>query len=202
MKTNKSAFNVWGVLFVGLWVPILYLLFYIPYDEYIFLRKIESSFSKTDSKTFKIKEITDFDWDAVCVFSQYNILPPTLDETALAQAFEETYKYDYKNVKGYLPSRWSPAFWGAFLFIHDGKVIKTLTYDTWGLRYSTAKGWHRYYLKLNTSGTEAYFTEAYFLDEAATLNDGCINREDAAFIKHSYGKDYVILATNLKKDKD
>ena len=109
MKKSKKDLFLYGLLAVMV-LPILYWYFYIPHNEYSFLREIEKEFRKTKSQTIKIEALTDFDWDAVCVFSQYSILPPTSDERALAKAFEKTYKYNYENIKGHLPSRWSPAF--------------------------------------------------------------------------------------------
>lgn len=192
MKARKALLYLVSIVIFG---SISYIYFYIPSHAKEFLNKIEYSFNTSETSNIYVKNITDFNWDTVCVFSK-NTPIFWLTQNSEKQ-FEEVYGYDYDVIKNDIPLRMSPAFKATFLFIEDQKVVRKITYNTYGLRWKGGE--------LKNSFDQVFTNKEsfFFLDDTATLNDGCIEKDNATFTKHYYqpnSKGFILLS-NIKKEK-
>ncbi|MGB4057264.1 MAG: hypothetical protein WBK77_04190 [Alphaproteobacteria bacterium] len=199
MKNLRKKTILFIAGFAAIVFLFLYFIFCIPKEEGKFIKEVESAFNNTNSNIVMIGDVTDFDWDTVCVFPSYNFFASPvliLGTSPRSKVFEDMYKYDYKIVENDIMTYWWPTFYAGFLFIKNGNVVKNLVYNTWGLRLTKDGVSSMYILKIKNK-------EINFLDEIGTLNDGCISSENAAFIYHHYqpSDPGQILVTNLKKEK-
>lgn len=167
-------------------LAILYFLFYIPQEEWKFLRNVEAAFEKSNSDYIKVSETTDFDWDMICYIPKYT--------TKTSPVLEEEYM---PILEEHLPTYANVFMNGHYFFIKNNLVEKKFYFSTMGFR--PLEG-HMYPLGFMIMlGDEP----ALFMGEHNSLNDGCILKENAAFKKLTSEKSNhkQIVITNLQKDK-
>lgn len=136
---NKKALYVYG--FIVITVVLTYFsFFYVPKSESLFINKIKSSYENNDLP-LQVKDITDFEWDRLCVLHEWSITP----ETTISE-LEERYDIDFSTYKGRLPNMEGhraipyPYVTVGLVFSRDRKIVKFLKFkfpffDINGKRY-------------------------------------------------------------------
>lgn len=178
---------------------IIYHILHTSDRQSSFISEVVSSFNRTASNTILISEFVGGEWDTVCAFPQYNLLPwyrfpPWSD--ARRKEFEKAFGYDYEAARQYFPGYWNPTFHGSLVFFLRRQFVDAYVFDTWGLSQGEGK-FKTIYNSLPVRGKPSYF-----LPEWPTKNDLCIGRHDAALalVGDARFQEYLILVTNIKKE--
>lgn len=197
-KSHKKTFFRAILTFIIL--SSVYMLFFVSKDALNFIKKVEEAFNQTDNNYILISDVTDFDWDTVCYFPQYNFLPLFISppySNKRREAFESFFKVDYEPLKHKELLYLIPSFSAAYFFIKDSRVVHDISYTSLALRYRNGSI-HGLYEKVNIKDKNFYF-----INEISAKSDFCLSKDNAAFEKHFYNQNSngSILITNLNKEE-
>lgn len=175
--------------------------FYLPKEENLFVRKIESEFNTQKSSIIEVMSITDFEWDAVCFFGDYfsglflvGHVSPIVKDSIPKDLFRYTKSY-YEAIRDEAPKFGRPDFKGAHFFIRDNNVAKEYIYHSNGFRIRGDKLLAFHVLDI---GGDIYS----LLNHHGFEKEPCIEKENAVFKITEDNLGYKKVLLSSKKEEN
>lgn len=172
-KVNHNS-NVKGVItdpklfFLAVFfVVIAFSIFFVPKEERRFVKDVESIFNSSKSNSIAIRDVTDFDWDYLCLIAN----------TSSINDIEEQINVSLSNKSNY--QRYWPFYLGALWFFKDEAIVKELNYNTLGLEISS-KGLSP--LNIEIDGSRYFFLKS----DVPYKGSSCKDRDSAHLTKLEY----------------